>query len=338
VTGYGQTVFRKLRFGLYLAVVVFAVPELAVRISGYSRRHLCDPIYQPFGAVTDIPYVHKPNLSRARARGLAVINTDSIGLRSVTVGGLAGPRRAGEYRIAVVGNSVTFGEGVIKTEDTFVQVLEETLNRKQTAFRARLFNFGASAYSVKVMTATLKHRMLEVEPDLVVMALVPSDFDLSRTPSVDARGYLTDNKLSGFLPRESFVRRLLRKVHLVYLLREAIYPYFDKERKAEDFFAAGALPSSYAYVREFKAAAEERKLAYRIVLLPSLRSRFGSLTERLESDAIAFVDLTSLRDRFTAQQFRASRFDTHPSALVHREIGQSIAENILATQLLKGRH
>src|SRR5215208_4997149 len=75
----------------------------------------------------EIPYIHKCNLTEARARGLAVINTDSLGLRAKNVGASYGVKQPNEYRIALVGDSVTFGEGVPRTEDTFAQVLEDTL-------------------------------------------------------------------------------------------------------------------------------------------------------------------------------------------------------------------
>ncbi len=320
---------RKLLYAIYLAAVSFAVAEIAVRISGYAGRHLCDPIYQPFAGSADIPYIHKPGLNHAQARGFAVINTDAMGLRSVVTGEQCGPHRDGEFRIALVGDSVTFGEGVARTEETFGQILEQTLNRRQETVKARVFNFGASAYSVQVMAATLQHRMLAIEPDLVMMALIPADFDLGRTPAVDSRGYLTDNKLSGFLARDSVLRPWLRKIHLLYLVRDLVYPRLDKTRKAEEILAAGELPASYSYLNDFRATAKEHGLPYRLVLLPSLKSRFHNLSSTLHADDFAFVDLEPVRERFKAQEFRASRFDTHPSAAVHRAIGEALADNIL---------
>jgi hypothetical protein len=308
-----------------------------VRLWGYSEHHICEPIYMPFRQTPLIPYVHQPNLSQARARGLSIINTDSLGLRSKTSGTRYGPRQANEYRIAVVGDSVTFGEGVEKTEDTFGEVLEETLNREQRAVKVKVFNFAASAYSVSVMAATLRYRMLEVEPNLVVMAIVPADFNLWRTPAVDAWGYLSDGKLSGFLSRDSRLRLALRKLHLLYLLRDLIYSRLDNGQRAEDVLTAGAIPDSYSYLREFAALAEQSHLAYRLVLLPSLLSRFGNLNAQLQRDGLAFVDLSNLRERFSAEQFRASRFDTHPSAAVHHSIGAALATDILENGLLPTR-
>jgi hypothetical protein len=325
----------KLLFLLYLSIITFTLLEVCVRLWGYSEHHLCDPIYQPFDASQEIPYVHKPNLSNARARGLAIINTDSLGLRSKTAGERYAPHQDKEFRIALVGDSVTFGEGVRNTEETFPQVLEETLNQRQGALRVKVFNFAASAYSVRVMAATLRHRMFLVQPDLVLMAIVPADFNLSRTPSVDAWGYLTDNKLSGFLPRDSSLRPVLRKIHLLYLLRDIIYPRLSHERSAEQILEAGELPDSYAHIVEFKELALQHQRPYSIILLPSRNSNFGNVPSQLHLDGIPFVDLSFLRDEFTQDQFYASKFDSHPSAPVHKRIGESLAAYILENNFME---
>src|SRR5215212_3929114 len=128
-----RRVVKRLLFVVYLPAATFALLEVGVRVSGYSERHLCDPIYTRFDAAPDeIPYVHRPNLSGARGRGLSVVNTDSLGLRSTSAGETYGARASGEYRVAVVGDSVTFGEGVREGRDTFAKVLEAALNKRQT--------------------------------------------------------------------------------------------------------------------------------------------------------------------------------------------------------------
>src|ERR1051325_5536319 len=120
-----RRVLRRLLFALYLSAATFALLEVGVRVSGYSGHHLCDPIYMRFEAAPEeIPYVHRPNLSGARGRGLSVVNTDSLGLRSTASGETYGPRAADEYRVAVVGDSVTFDEGVRDGSDTHAKVLE----------------------------------------------------------------------------------------------------------------------------------------------------------------------------------------------------------------------
>ncbi|MDT7541870.1 MAG: hypothetical protein QOE33_1774 [Acidobacteriota bacterium] len=329
---------KKLLFVVYLFIATSVLLEIGVRVWGYSEHHICDPIYTAFAASTDIPYIHKPNLQDARARGLALINTDSLGLRSKVAGAQYAPHQPGEYRIAIVGDSVTFGEGVRKTEDTYPQTLEDILNQKQSALRVKVFNYGASAYSVKVMAATLEERMLKVEPDLVLMAIIPADFDLSRTPSVDASGYLTDNKLSGFLPKDSRVRLYLRKVHLLYLLRDIITSPQSGSRQAQETLSKGALPESYSFIKRFSETAKRHALPHAIVLLPTSLGRFVNLPAQLKTDDVPFVDLSSLQSEFTPEQFRASKFDSHPSATVHRRIGELLAQYILERHLMESSH
>jgi hypothetical protein len=327
---------KRLLFVVYLSAATFALLEVGVRVVGYSEHHLCEPIYARFEAAPDeIPYVHRPNLSGARGRGLSVVNTDSLGLRSIVAGESYGPRAAGEYRVAVVGDSVTFGEGVRDGRETFAKVLEGELNRRQTRARVRVFNFGASAYSVRVMEATLRRRMLAVEPNLVLLAIIPADFNLARTPGVDSYGYLSDDKLSGFLARDSRARIALRKLHALYLLRDVIYPLIDRSEKAEDVIAAGGVPESYSFVKAFAEDARRSGVDYRVVLLPSLNSDFLPVVERLKGDGLSFVDLSPLADEFTPEQFRAGPFDRHPSAAVHRKIGEALADNVLESGLMK---
>jgi hypothetical protein len=320
---------KKLLFVLYLLLATTVLLEIAVRLSGYSEHHLCDPIYMPFAASNDIPYIHKPKLVNARARGLAIINSDSLGLRSTTGEDRFGPRTGREFRIAIVGDSVTFGEGVKDTAQTYAQLLEDELNRLQSEFRVKVFNFAASAYSVKVMEATLEQRMREVDPDLVIMAIVPTDFNLGRTPAVDKFGYLTDNKLSSFLAKDSELRLVLRKFHLIYLVRDVINPLVDQSNQAEAVLAAGQVPDAYEYLQQFAKFAEQSRLPYAIVLLPSLRSQFAAVPARLRQDGLSFIDLSAIRNEFVEDDFRTSRFDTHPSAAVHRRIAASLAPGIL---------
>ncbi|MBA3966706.1 MAG: SGNH/GDSL hydrolase family protein [Nitrospirales bacterium] len=191
--------FKRFLLGGFLFVVTLTILEFGVRLWGYSGHRISDPIYMPFELTGDIPYVHKPNLVNARAQGLSIINTDSQGLRSKVVGAQYGPKTKEEYRIAIVGDSGTFGEGVSKTEGTYPQILEDALNRSQSVLKAQGFNYGVSAYRVKEMAATLEHRMLEIAPDLVVMTIIDHDFVLARTPTVDVSGYLENHTSMGGL-------------------------------------------------------------------------------------------------------------------------------------------
>ncbi|BCA55531.1 hypothetical protein W02_26710 [Nitrospira sp. KM1] len=299
--------------------------EVAVRSWGFSQPHIYDPIYTAFDRHGTIPYVHKPNLAQARARGLAIINTDSLGLRTKTAGLLYGPKQPNEYRIAIVGDSCTFGEGVRNTADTFAQVLEDELNEPPQALKVKVFNYGASAYSVKEMAATLQYRMLDIEPDLVMMAIVPSDFNLARTPLIDEAGYLISHRMSFVSGLSSTASQVIRNAHLLYVLRAFAVPLFIKPVDIMQVMSRGEIPESYHYIKHFKETAEQGRLSYMIVLLPLLDNSWGPVPDQLTRDSIGYVDLSFLVKDFTREQYRASPFDPHPSAAVHRRIGQELA-------------
>lgn len=324
---------RTILFGGYLLLITIFLLEIGVRMWGYAERHLYDPIYASFDLSEDIPYIHKANLTQARARGLAVINTDSLGLRAITSGMVYGTKQPREYRIAIAGDSQTFGEGISRTEDSYAQVLEETLNQQQQAVVVKVLNYGASAYSVKQMAATLQHRMVEIQPDLVVMAIIPEDFNLSRTPIIDATGYLVDQRTALLL--DSPAREVLRNIHLMYVLREIGLRWLSPPSNVAPLLSRGEIPASYRYVQQFKEIADQHGLESLMVLLPRMQENaWGSFPHRLTQDAIRYLDLTSIGKEFTREEYMASRFDPHASPAVHRRIGESLADYLLTSQKL----
>jgi hypothetical protein len=140
------------------------------------------------------------------------------------------------------------------------------------------------------------------------MAIIPQDFQVGRTPSLNAAGYLDFYAPSGgLLSPESPFKRFLHHVHSAYLLRDVIYSTFNLRRR-DIGLSAGELPDSYEYIVRFKQTAQSFHLPYSIVLLPEQRSHFGRVAAQMEQDQIPFVDLWSLHEEFTAEEFRASRF------------------------------
>ena len=322
-----RRLIKTLLYMLFVLAVVVVGVEVGVRIWGYSEHYIYDPIYMAYDGAEDIPFVHKPDLRDVRGRGNARLDTDGRGLRSLDPDA---PPATGDdvYRIAIMGDSITFGEGVENTADTYCEVLETELDRAMPDRDVEVFNFGVSAYSVREMAATLRRRTGAVEPDLVLMAVIPHDFELARVPVVDKYGYTFNRQASGFVPKDSRFKRLLRNVRLVYVLRDLRMRWRtrDRSRKPTDF---ETLPDTYRYVADFAACARERGLDYRIVLLPNHAGhRFGVVEEQLVRDGIPYLDLTGLADEFSREAYLASPFDRHPSAAVHRRIGEALAASL----------
>jgi len=320
-------------FALWLTISSFFLIEIAVRIWGYSERYIYDPIYMTYDKTENIPFVHKPGINNARARGLAILNTDILGLRSnYATTSDYNLKKPNEFRIAIVGDSVTFGEGIEKNEDTFVSVLEKNLNEQNDKYIFRAYNFGVSAYSVKEMAYTLSYRMLELDPDLVIMAIIPNDLNLSRTGEVDKYGYTFNRKLSGFIDRNSILKRLLRQIRLVYVVRDIRYRWLEKSKNSiteKQKIKKTAIPSSYKYIVQFKSIAQEKRLFSLVALLPS--SNFSdTVLNELVRDEVEYINLSFIKNEFSQKEFTASKFDRHPSEKVHTRIGLELSKYILS--------
>ncbi|MGH9383080.1 MAG: SGNH/GDSL hydrolase family protein [Vicinamibacterales bacterium] len=309
--------------GLFVALLTL---EVALRVRGDYEREVYDAVYQvPSRCHDEIPYVLKANLANARGRGLALLSTDSLGLRSNAVGTTYAAKKVGEFRIGIAGDSVTFGEGVWLNEDTYAQVLQRALRERWPSRQTIVFNYGVSAYSVQQMAATLECRMLEVEPDLVVMALLAPDLDLRRLPRrLDHDGHFRSIGW-GLGPTATFLLDPLRNLRVPYWVRWTLFPRavtLSPEIRAR--IRRDEVPDSYRYVRRFRDFAVARHVPYVVVVLPWLGPS-ERLVSQLRDDRMVSVDLSGIRAEFTREQFRASRFDNHPSVAVHRRIGEELS-------------
>jgi hypothetical protein len=169
--------------------------------------------------------------------------------------------------------------------------------------------------------------MVEIQPDMVVMAIIPQDFNLSRTPIIDKAGYLVDQRVSFLL--DSPVREVLRGVHLMHVLREIALPWLSPTQNVGSLLSRGEIPDSYRYLQRFKETAEQHGLTYLILLLPRMQEKaWGPLPARLTQDGITYLDLSALSKEFTREQYMASRFDPHASPAVHQRIGESLADYV----------
>lgn len=310
--------------------------EVVVRTWGYSARYMYDPVYTHYDQCDTSLVVHKPNLHNVLARGMTVFSTDSLGLRSLHSGEIRYDKPPGEMRIAIVGDSFTFGHGISNTADTYPAVLENILNSESGgALRYRVFNFGVSAYSLAEMTATLNCRMLEIKPDIVICAFIFDDFDPNRMVKVDEYGYTNRRNHNYCVDNFPTLKHLLRRSHLFYLVRDALKVILSKENGESS--AKDHVEGSYGHFQDFRRIALQNHIKYLLLLLPSYGSDdLLAVKRKLAQDRFQCLDLSSLWKNYSLEEFRVSRFDNHPSVIVHKEIAVKTAEYLRETLLIPG--
>jgi hypothetical protein len=330
-------IIRSILYLAYLAIITLLITEVLIRLWGYSEIYLYDPIYMPFPENNEIPFILKPNLVNVRAHGNIRINTDALGLRSAIPGERYIKKNSDEYRIAFLGNSNTFGVGMA-FEDTFPHKIENLLNTMQHRYKVQAFNFGVSSYSVKEMFATLRYRALDICPDLVIMGIVYDDFNLSRTPGVDRWGYNTHYGTGLFVSGDSFLKHLLRNLHMSYIVRDLVLQLKEYKNKETSSGDKETKYNSYHYIQDFETVAKAHNINSLIVTLPEVDqngSQYYNIINKFDKDRIAYYDISNISTHYTNDKFKASKYDIHPSALVNHNIAQLLADYILNNYLNK---
>jgi len=112
----------------------------------------------------------KPNSSMVLDGAYVKIN--SLGFRDYEYS-LKKPENV--FRIAILGDSFTFGYG-IKINETYPKQLEKMLNKKG-GHNYEVLNFGVNGRNTLLEAKFLKEMVLDFEPDLVIVGFFPNDAD-----------------------------------------------------------------------------------------------------------------------------------------------------------------
>jgi hypothetical protein len=115
-------------------------------------------------------YEFKPNLDAIYQ--LAPFKTNSHGMPDVEVS-IEKPQ--GTYRVAVLGDSVSMAYGV-PHELNYHSRLETHLNQSKPYLRFEFLNFAVGGYGLPQYTALLKHKVLQFDPDMIMVGVYLNDF------------------------------------------------------------------------------------------------------------------------------------------------------------------
>ncbi len=195
---------------------------------------------------------------------------NSLGLRDREYG----EKQAGTFRILMLGDSFTEGDGV-ESNETFSKVLEARLNGRRGPLRYEVVNAGVGSYSPLLEYLYLTREGLLLKPDLVILNLDMSDFydDISYTGSLttDAGGLPVAVSPNGFQARQAGILASCKdffKDHtrLYNFLRLRIDHYIEGARH-KGAFTGDLQFDKYAMFRVNYAGKEDREwqLTYRYI-------------------------------------------------------------------------
>lgn len=270
---------------------------------------------------------------------VAVAHVNAHGMRGEDVE-LA--RTPGSLRIACIGDSHTFGYGVSDGE-TWPDVLRASLRRRAVGRTVEVLNFGVNAYDTEQEVVQLEQRVLEYQPDVVLLGFYLNDTALRELPASESAepGYwvrILDRRQGGWI---GWLRGHSRLCDLVAdsLHRRISSADFARTR------SAGFAPDHpgwlrvQAALRRAQALTQARHVRLGVVLIPFLIRMDGALGSHAafevvqqfcRSAELPCLDLEPRFDGLDLSQFRVHLLDYHASAPAYRVIGEGTADWLVA--------
>ncbi len=244
----------------------------------------------------------------------------------------------GAIRIAIIGDSVTFGRG-IREEDRFSNRLEDYLNAVESSCHFEVLNFGWPGSETIDHLNVFKNTVFKVHPDFVLL-----QWSINDVEGPDKSGLPEQISL---IPIHS-IHFLLYRVSAFYFLLDLqwqmIIQSICRSTSYEGYlfqrFGDPESPDSREYVdllKELVGECRKREIPLGLILFPYVvpdlaeSYPFRYLHELVravcDQEGVPCVDLLD-----TYAQYRdhkalwVNRFDNHPSPLAHRLAAEKLME------------
>lgn len=304
-----------LQFAITIALALLALVAveayLRLTIPGSSR----ESIYE-YTLSSKRYKVMKPN-AMVVAWGKE-LRTNELGFRDATP--RLAPKRPGEFRIVVLGDSFTVSAGVDYAR-IYTTLLEQRLKEKHPG--VRVINLAVGGYNVVQYAAVLEEVALGLEPDMVLVALYPeNDFSMDT--------YEENLRIaSGAAPYAPWYES-------TYVYRAYVGKVINRLAKKE----APKITSSLGWdenvgaLRTIARTTEERRLPLAVVALPSTWSLASQrpLFQRVEAEcarlpnARCFTLLEPLiASGIDEASLRLNALDAHPNEKYNAFVAEALA-------------
>ena len=267
--------------------------------------------------IDSIVFELKPNIDSLFK--LVRVKTNSMGLRDKEYSIHKPPDT---FRVAVIGSSFTFGSGV-KIEDTYHSLLENRLNKESDDLRYEFINFGVGGYTMRNKLATLKYKVLDYNPDLVLFVLDGSMF--------------TDEEHKKFVPKPAMNNFFSSYVYTL-LLRNKIIK--SREKRASEFTQEqlSHLDDLDHELHEISEFSKDNKIPICIVILDHdyLHLELSKKIEVLvKKNHLYFANTIPAFKDTNFNDYIIYRVDYHPNAKANKLFADSLYKDLMKQSLLE---
>jgi GDSL-like Lipase/Acylhydrolase family len=241
-------------------------------------------------------------------------------------------KREEVYRIIVVGDSLTYGEGLTE-EWRFTNLLDQWLSQQ---YRIEVLNLGANGLQSEDVLRVTRRYLPILKPDLVIYAVCLNDF----LPS--GRGQYSDNAAYPFPAPEALKNAFMRHTRVGAFLSEQYDAALRRLHLRADFFD-DILTDFDGYQQRFASDVAEMNRVVRSAGVPPLvgmvidqdplYGHHGYRIAKIAESALAtagadVIDTEDYYRRYHGNSTRISRWEGHPN-----EVANYIWASMLSNEL-----
>lgn len=319
--------FSILVFSLALAAALVILLFLRKPRSG-QETPVSPGLYRK-SEIAGLPYEQTPG-ARGTIGGAAV-RINGLGFRG---GELEAKKSPGTLRIVVLGDSVVFGQGVAEDE-TLPAQLAAALAKKVPGQKWELINAGVRGYNAAQYDPFLAHRLLPLQPDLVVLVITEIN-DPEREPFSPHSEQLERWKNSWWaklpLAKPLLASAYSREVSRLFILHvreiydpggESWRPFLGELFRVREACAAQNAPLlavTFPYLADDDPFAKER----------------AQLQSALTNLGLLRLDPRPALRQYPAAQLVVSPSDFHPNALALQLTADLLADPIISELQARG--
>ena len=267
-------------------------------------------------------FEHRPNV-RASLMGVdVVINSDGLRERN-----RSRQKAAGVVRIAVVGDSITFGWGVPE-QQTYPRRLEAELNRHRPLGPEVTFetiNFGVGNYGVSDVADMVEHKALSYRPDIVLYGAFVNDAEVPADMQ-DGAGLLRHSQFAVWLWGR--IDLLLRQLDWRAEYRDYYLGVYQPETDGADLVETA--------LERMQRLCSAREIPLVVLMLPELhegsKEAFAQIRQFYRQAAVkagaGFLDLQDVLPDRNLRRYWVSADDSHPDSAANLLYAQAIVEGL----------
>jgi hypothetical protein len=303
-------------------ILVLGVTLLIMIVAGeYTARYM----------LSDITTTGDNNSYFALKWKRANVRLNSRGFREREIDPI---KAKGLYRLAIIGDSYTYGQGIYE-EERFGELLEQYLNGHKPHYE--VLNFGHPGYDTVEALSTLQEDVLDADPDFVLIQWGINDFE----------GYQPENRprTIPLLISERLHKRLHKILHgssVLYYLMERQWDSLQKRFGYPEISYSEYMLEQFGPIdspgsrRQLEALGEairlckERKIGFGMVLFPSsghnldesypYHTFHNRIHDQCKEGGAFCLDLRSAFAPYSGKgrQLMVNKFDGHPNVFANR--------------------